>query len=79
MTSQWMKFGVGLALLLASTCAYADDPTGVLLREQMGNRPLTPRERAELPAFSDAGPCQAGMQSQPFPNGQGYRCVPSQQ
>jgi hypothetical protein len=62
---------------LVSKEAYADDPTGVLLSEQRANQALTPKQRAELPAFSDVGPCQVGMQSQPFPNRQGYRCIPT--
>jgi hypothetical protein len=73
MTNRMLKFGAVLALLLASGGAYADDPTGVLLRE----RGLTPRSDGPLPEFSDFGPCQQGMQSYPFPNGQGYRCIRS--
>jgi hypothetical protein len=79
MTSQLMKFAVGFTLLLASTCAYADDPTGVLLSEQTANQPLTAKQRAELPEFSDGGPCQPGMQSEAFPSAQGYRCIRKQQ
>jgi hypothetical protein len=63
--------------LLASASAYADDPTGVLLSEQrwyQGQR-LTPEELRNLPAFSDVGPCQYGMQQEAFPNMQGYRCI----
>jgi hypothetical protein len=63
--------------VLVSSSAYADDPTGVLLSEQRAAQPLTPGERSQLPEFSDFGPCQAGMQSEAFPNGQGYRCVPN--
>jgi len=73
MTAMFVALGGGL---LAST-AYADDPTGVLLSEQRANQPLTPEQRSQLPAFSDVGPCQAGMQSEPFPNTQGYRCIRS--
>jgi hypothetical protein len=63
-----------LALALASGAAYADDPTGVLLRER-GQEPQSNGQAAE---FSDFGPCQAGTQSYPFPNGQGYRCIRTQ-
>jgi hypothetical protein len=62
---------------LAPGAAYADDPTGVLLSEQRANQPLTPEERSRLPAFSDVGPCQPGMQSESFPTGMGYRCIRS--
>ncbi len=78
MTRQVLKFGAVLTLLLVSSSAYADDPTGVLLSEQWANQSLTPKQRAESPAFSDVGPCQPGMQSEPFPNHQGYRCVRKQ-
>jgi hypothetical protein len=63
--------------LLASAGAYADDPTGVLLSEQRANQPLTAEQRSQLPEFSDIGPCQPGMQSEPFPSGMGYRCIKS--
>jgi hypothetical protein len=76
MTSQTLKYAALLTLLFASGSAYADDPTGILLRERMLDQPLTPKQRAELPAFSDVGPCQVGMQSESFPNGQGFRCIP---
>ena len=62
--------------LLASASAYADDPTGVLLSEQWAKGPpLTREELRQLPAFSDVGPCQRGMQQVAFPNTQGYRCI----
>jgi hypothetical protein len=66
-----LKCGAVLAFLFASGAAYADDPTGVLLQE----RGMPPRAHGRLPAFSDSGPCQRGMQSAPFPNAQGYRCI----
>jgi hypothetical protein len=69
-----LKLGAVLALLLASGAAYADDPTGVLLRE----RGLTPQSNGPVAEFSDFGPCAAGTESYPFPNGQGYRCVRTQ-
>jgi hypothetical protein len=62
---------------LSAPAAYADDPTGVLLREQQANQPLTPEQRAQLPEFSGNGPCQPGMQSESFPTGMGYRCIKS--
>jgi len=74
MTNQILKCGAVLALLLASSGAYADDPTGVL-EQQRGTLPAA---HGHLPRFSDAGPCQRGMQQQSFPNGQGYRCVRKQ-
>jgi hypothetical protein len=76
-----LRFGAVLTLLLASAGAYADDPTGVLLSEQRAPQPMAHRQlgAANLPAFSDVGPCQAGMQSEAFPNRQGYRCVPIRQ
>ncbi|MGO8797941.1 MAG: hypothetical protein ACLQE9_03660 [Roseiarcus sp.] len=63
--------------LLASAGAYADDPTGVLLSEQRwyNGPPLTRQELNNLPAYSDVGPCQPGMQQEAFPNMQGYRCI----
>ncbi|WP_158818349.1 hypothetical protein [Methylocapsa sp. S129] len=76
MTRQILKCGAVLTLLLASASAYADDPTGVLLQEQ---RAYQPRAYGAVPAFSDVGPCQPGTQSEPFPNGQGYRCIATQQ
>ena len=72
MTRQLLKCGAVLTLLLASASAYADDPTGVLLQEQ---RMMAPGYHNGGAAFSDVGPCQPGMQSEPFPNGQGYRCI----
>ena len=71
-----LKYTALIALLFASGGVYADDPTGVLLRERMSDQVLTPKQRAGLPAFSDVGPCQVGMQSESFPNRQGYRCIP---
>jgi hypothetical protein len=73
-----LKFGVVLTLLTASAAAYADDPTGVLLSEQRwANQGAASRQTgAPPPAFSDVGPCQPGTQSEPFPNAQGYRCIP---
>ena len=75
MTKNLLKYGAVLALLLASASAYADDPTGVLLRE----RGQAPGQNGQVAQFSDVGPCQAGTQSEPFPNMQGYRCIPSRQ
>jgi hypothetical protein len=75
MTHGVLKYGAVLALLVAPTAAFADDPTGVLEQEQWAKQPLTAQERAQLPEFSDGGPCQRGMQSEAFPNAQGYRCV----
>jgi len=71
-----LKYTALIALLFASGGVYADDPTGVLLRERMSDQVLTPEQRAGLPAFSDVGPCQVGTQSESFPNRQGYRCIP---
>ncbi|MGA2792882.1 MAG: hypothetical protein ABSE69_05010 [Roseiarcus sp.] len=76
MTKGALKFGAVLTLLLASAAAYADDPTGVLLSEQRWASHAIAPNRAGLPAFSDVGPCQPGTQSEPFPNSQGYRCIP---
>lgn len=75
MTRQLLKCGAVLTLLLASASAYADDPTGVLLQEQRAMAPGY--HNGSAAAFSDVGPCQPGMQSEPFPNGQGYRCITS--
>jgi hypothetical protein len=75
MTNRTLRYSALFAFLLASAGAYADDPTGVLESEQWANQPLTPQQRASLPAFSDVGPCQPGMQSESFPNRQGYRCI----
>lgn len=63
--------------LLASASAYADDPTGVLLSEQrwLNGPPLTREELNNLPAFSDASPCQPGMEQTAFPNAKGFRCI----
>jgi hypothetical protein len=79
MMRQMLQCGAVLTLLLVSASAYADDPTGVLEQEQWAKQPLTAQERAQLPAFSDGGPCQRGMQSEAFPNTQGYRCIRPQQ
>jgi len=82
MANRALKLGAVLGLLIASGAAYADDPTGVLEQEQRASRPYAgePNGRAQdLPAFSDVGSCQPGTQSEPFPNAQGFRCVPSRQ
>lgn len=79
MTRGMLKIGVLATLLLASASAYADDPTGVLLSEQRWAEGQTAGHHgAQQAQFSDVGPCQAGMQSEPFPNAQGYRCVPNE-
>ena len=77
MTREILKYGAVLAVLLTSAAAYADDPTGVLLQERhaTGWRHHHHGMHEGRAAFSDSGPCQRGMQSEPFPNGQGYRCV----
>jgi hypothetical protein len=73
-----LKYGAVLALLFASGAAYADDPTGVILQERRAAQtPDAPK--GQQPAFSDSGPCQAGMQSEAFPNAQGFRCIQKQQ
>ena len=67
-----MKIGAVGAVLIASSAAYADDPTGVLLRmrgELQGN--------GGSAGASYIGPCGPGTQSQPWPNGQSFRCVPA--
>jgi hypothetical protein len=67
-----MKIAAVGAVLVASGAAYADDPTGVLLRmrgELQGN--------GGDGGASNVGPCGPGTQSQPWPNGQSFRCVPS--
>jgi hypothetical protein len=61
-----------VALLVSSSAAFADDPTGVLLQE----RGEMPRQAGPIPEFSDVGPCGAGTQSESFPNAQGFRCIP---
>jgi hypothetical protein len=67
-----LKCGAVLAFLASGgIAAYADDPTGVLEQE----RGTQPRTHGQLPQFSDSGPCQRGMQSESFPNAQGYRCI----
>jgi hypothetical protein len=71
-----LKHAALLALLLSSTAAYADDPTGILLQQQRAS------QGKMVPAavgFSDVGPCEPGTQSIAFPNRQGFRCVPSRQ
>ena len=66
-----LQAGAVVALLLASSGAYADDPTGVLLQER-GEAPAYP---GPVPAFTEGGTCYQGMHAQPFPNLSGYRCV----
>jgi hypothetical protein len=66
------RFGAVASLLLVSATAFADDPTGVLLQE----RGQMPRQNGASAQFSDVGPCGAGMQSESFPNAQGFRCIP---
>jgi hypothetical protein len=63
-----------IGFLVTSAAAFADDPTGVLLQE----RGQIPRQNGGSAQFSDVGPCGAGMQSESFPNAQGFRCVPRQ-
>jgi hypothetical protein len=46
----------------------------VLLQE----RGQIPRQNGGSAQFSDVGPCGAGMQSESFPNAQGFRCIPRQ-
>jgi hypothetical protein len=65
-----------IALLAAPASAYADDPTGVLLQEQRAAESPAQHQNGQTPAFSDVGPCQPGTQSEPFPNQQGFRCIP---
>jgi hypothetical protein len=82
MTSRVVTFGVALGVLLASSAAYADDPTSVLLQERRSYEPHYHHYRhygygyGGVPAFSDLGPCGPGTQSIAFPNRQGFRCVP---
>ena len=76
MTRRILQIGAIAALLVASSAAFADDPTGVLLRER-GEIP-TYALPGSTPTFSDVGPCGPGTQSEPFPNAQGYRCIPIQ-
>jgi hypothetical protein len=66
-----LKVGASVALLMSSSVAFADDPTGVLLQQRGHHRAPGSRH-----TFSDVGPCGAGTQSQAFPNAQGFRCVP---
>ena len=75
MTKTVLKLAAAAALLLSAVSAYADDPTGVLLQE----RGLAPGQNGPVATFSDVGPCRAGAQSEPFPNQQGFRCVPMRQ
>ena len=77
MFNRLLGSAVVAAALTVSAGAFADDPTAVLLQE----RGLAPRYPGPgpLPAFSDFGPCWQGMQSEPFPNSQGYRCIRSPQ
>jgi hypothetical protein len=73
-----MTLAVSAALLYASTPAYADDPTALLLQW----RRETPTRQAydqAPPQFSDVGPCGPGTHSIAFPNWQGFRCVPNRQ
>jgi hypothetical protein len=79
MTRTILKTGAVLAVLLASGGAWADDPTGVLEQDQRIHHAWRHHHhgmREGRAAFSDVGPCGRGTQSEPFPNGQGYRCVP---
>jgi hypothetical protein len=69
--SHVFRFAAVAGLLMASADAYADDPTGVLLQQ----RHQTPTQQGHVPRYSDLGPCQHGTRSEPFPNGQGFRCV----
>jgi hypothetical protein len=71
MTGSALKFGAIVALIVSSSAALADDPTGILL-QQRGHH----RAPGSSHTFSDVGPCGAGTQSQAFPNAQGFRCVP---
>jgi hypothetical protein len=71
MTGEFLRVGAVLTLLLASASAYADDPTGVLLQE----RGQAPKYPGPLPEFIDGGTCPEGMQSESFPNQQGFRCI----
>jgi hypothetical protein len=66
------RLGSVAGLLLLSATAFADDPTGVLLRE----RGQSPRQDGGAAQFSDVGPCGPGTQSESFPNAQGFRCIP---
>jgi hypothetical protein len=69
-----LRLGAVIGLLFTSAAAFADDPTGVLLHE----RGQMPRQDGGSAQFSDVGPCGAGMQSESFPNAQGFRCIPRQ-
>ncbi|MGD0720879.1 MAG: hypothetical protein ABR970_07505 [Roseiarcus sp.] len=79
MTKTILTTGAVLALLLASGGAWADDPTGVLEQEHSIHHSWHHHHHGMhegRAAFSDVGPCTRGMQSEAFPNGQGFRCVP---
>jgi hypothetical protein len=79
MTSRVLKLGAVLGLLMASSAAYADDPTGVLLQQRRAHHHYYHHYGygyGNVPAFSDVGPCGPGQQSIAFPNPQGFRCVP---
>jgi hypothetical protein len=78
MTNRALKLGAALAILLASGAAYADDPTGVLEQMQRADRPYAGHSPGAT-TFSDVGPCGPGSQSEPFPNAQGFRCVPNRE
>jgi hypothetical protein len=75
-----LNFGAVLGLLMASSAAYADDPTGVLLQQRRAHHHYHHYGYGygygAAPAFSDVGPCGPGTQSEAFPNSQGFRCVP---
>lgn len=71
MTRSGLKVGAIAAFLLSSTLAFADDPTSVLLQQRGHHRAPG---GGQGPSY--VGPCGAGMQSQAFPNPQGFRCVP---
>jgi hypothetical protein len=78
MTNRALKLGAALAILLASGAAYADDTTGVLEQMQRADRPYAGHSPGAT-TFSDVGPCGPGSQSEPFPNAQGFRCVPNRE
>jgi hypothetical protein len=74
MTGELLRVRTVLALTLASGAALADDPTGVLLQER-GQAPKWP---GPLPEIIDGGSCPQRMQSESFPNQQGFRCIRTQ-
>ena len=81
MTKTILKTAAVVAVLLASGGAWADDPTGVLEQEQSMHHGWRHHHHHGMregrsAAFSDVGPCGRGTQYEPFPNGQGFRCVP---